>query len=280
MSPKRPSLKPGHRSSGNRSETRTPSCPERGRGEARSNAAANKDGRYWLYGRHAVSAALGNSARRIHRLWLTKAGEERLGPVRAGIPIQPVEAEQLARLLGDEAVHQGIAAEVNPLEGWTIEDALENPPADAVLLVLDQVTDPHNVGAILRTAAAFGVHALVLARDHAPTEGATMAKTACGGLEIVPMVYVTNLARAMEQMKQAGFWTVGLEGEAKQTLHAHGLSGRLAVVLGAEGKGLRRLTVENCDLLARLPIRAQMESLNVSNAAAIALYELCGRRMD
>ncbi len=210
-------------------------------------------------------------------MWLTVSGEERFGTVRKDIPVQRVESEQLARLLGEEAVHQGIAAEVAPLDGWAMEDALRDAPTECVLMVLDQVTDPHNIGAILRSAAAFGVRALILARDHAPSEGATMAKIACGALEIVPLVYVANLARAMEQIKQAGFWIVGLEGEAKQTLHAHGLSGRLAVVLGAEGKGLRRLTLEACDLLARLPIRAQMESLNVSNAAAIALYELCGR---
>ncbi len=268
MSPKRPAPK----------SSRPPARPAgRVRQPGNTAPARASDGRYWLYGRHAVAAALANPARRILRLWLTSAGEERLGDAGRTLPVTRVDGEQLARVLGEEAVHQGIAAEVMPLESAAIEDVLAAAGADAVLLVLDQVTDPHNVGAILRSAAAFGAAAILLARDHAPTEGATMAKTACGALETVPLVYVTNLVRALEETKRAGFWVVGLDGEAKTALHDHAMQGKRAVVLGAEGKGLRRLTVEACDLLAKLPIRPQMESLNVSNAAAIALYELCGR---
>lgn len=191
-----------------------------------------------------------------------------------------MEPKAIDQLLGPEAVHQGIALEVLPLEPLEIEDVLPAarpvglPEGARPLIILDQVTDPHNVGAILRSAAAFGAAAVILTRDHAAPQSGVMARAAAGALDLVPLVYVTNLARALGEIKEAGYWVVGLDGEAKQTMAEAKLNAATALVLGAEGKGMRRLTAESCDLMVKLPIREAMESLNVSNAAAIALYEL------
>ena len=251
-----------------------PATAARPPAEPSGKAAPSANGKFWLYGRHAVEAALNNPLRKAHRLWVNASAAEKLPNLPKSLPVQQVETVQLHKLLGDEAVHQGIALEVSPLEEAAIEDVIAQSTANSLVLILDQVTDPHNIGAILRSAAAFDAAAVVMARDHAPGETATMAKSACGALEITPRVMVTNLSRALDDLKKAGYWVVGLDGSASQALHQHKLSGKIALVLGAEGKGLRRLTLENCDLLAKLPISARMESLNVSNAAAIALYEL------
>ncbi len=242
-------------------------------------------GTYWIWGRHACAAALENPERQIRRVVASKAMAEALaGRQHKNLRIEVTEPKAIDQLLGPEAVHQGIALEVLPLEPLEIEDVLMAPlpPEDRPvaeqehrpLLLLDQVTDPHNVGAILRSAAAFGAAAVILPRDHAAPQGGVMARAAAGALDLVPLVYVTNLARALGEIKQAGYWVVGLDGEAKQTLAEAKLNAATALVLGAEGKGMRRLTAECCDLLVKLPIHPQMESLNVSNAAAIALYEL------
>ncbi len=220
-------------------------------------------GPYWLYGRHAVAAAVANPQRRVMTL-LTTPGEPLDG---ADI----VSAEALAGQLPRDAVHQGFAALVEPLPVAELAPVLG---AQAPLVALDRVSDPRNVGAVLRSAAAFGAAAVIVPRRHAPAESGAMAKAASGALERLPLVRVTNLARALGQIAEAGFWVLGLDADAERSLAEAAPPKRSALVLGAEGAGLRRLTAEACDELARLPIGGAVESLNVSAAAAAALYEL------
>jgi 23S rRNA (guanosine2251-2'-O)-methyltransferase len=182
----------------------------------------------------------------------------------------------LDQLLPPGAAHQGIALLADPLPGVALEEACELCAAEdaASIVVLDQATDPHNVGAVVRSAAAFGARAVVVPDRHAPEVTGALAKAASGAIETVPLVRVVNLARALEVLKKAGFWCVGLAAGAATTLAEAKLSGKIALVLGSEGEGLRRLTRESCDFLARIPIAPHAGSLNLSNAAAIALYEL------
>jgi 23S rRNA (guanosine2251-2'-O)-methyltransferase len=237
----------------------------------------------WLYGLHAVKAALDNPRRKVLRLLLTDEAVAAIGGNRSSFKemypqavVEPAIRELLSQMLPAGAVHQGAALLADPLPDMALEDVLDEvaEQANAVILILDQVTDPQNVGAILRSAAAFNVAAVVVPDRHSPPETTALAKAASGAIEMVPLVRVVNLARALEQLKQAGFWTAGLAGEATQTLAAANLTGKIALVLGAEGEGLRRLTREHCDILVKLPISPRMESLNVSAAAAVALYEL------
>lgn len=205
-----------------------------------------------------------------------------LAQAQARLPIGPlpeiVSREALEALLPPGAVHQGVALAAAPLPARGIEDVIaeiaESGSEEEIVVLLDHVTDPHNIGAILRSAAAFGVRALVLPEHGAPEPTGTLAKTASGALEHVPLVRVVNLARTLDRLKTAGFWCLGLDEAAPQTLAESRLTGRIALVLGAEGEGMRRLTRERCDILVRLPTRGAISSLNVSNAAAIALYEL------
>lgn len=229
---------------------------------------------YWLYGLHAVKAALINKRRKILRAVATSGALERLaGEFEArGITPDLMSAHEVGNKVASDAVHQGVALEVQPLTELSLEEYLAAAKEPKPLILLDQVTDPHNVGAILRSAAAFGVGAVITPRDHAPQESAVIAKASSGGIELVPLVAVTNLSQCMETLKKHGFWCVGLEGEAKLTIGEAKLSRKTALILGTEGKGLRRLTAERADILVKLPISADMESLNVSNAAAIALY--------
>jgi len=194
------------------------------------------------------------------------------------VPIVFAEVTDLARLVPGDAPHQGIVIEVEPLEDMWLADLLQQGQDDKrPLIVLDQVTDPHNVGAIMRSAAAFDALGIVTPDRHAPPESGTIARAASGALEIVPWVRVVNLARALDEIAEAGFWRVGLTGEATQTLNQAMGTQRVALVLGAEGEGMRQNTASHCDELARLPISPKMESLNVSNAAAIALYAAASR---
>jgi 23S rRNA (guanosine2251-2'-O)-methyltransferase len=231
---------------------------------------------YWLYGAHAARAALANSRREIRKAVLSQAASEAFIPLcrNRGVGFEVKSPQDLAKLLPTDAVHQGVALEVALLPDYSLEEYLQEHGAGKALLLLDQVTDPHNVGAILRSAAAFDAGAVIVTRDHAPQESAVLAKAASGALEIVPIVTVTNLSQAMEGLKKAGYWCVGLDGEARETIGEAKLAGHTALVLGAEGRGLRRLTAERCDRLVRLPISPKMESLNVSNAAAVALYAI------
>jgi 23S rRNA (guanosine2251-2'-O)-methyltransferase len=246
-------------------------------------ATAAGPGGVWLHGLHPVAAALANPARRLRRLLLTEEAEAVLAarhPAGQSWRLAPERADRarFATFLPEDAVHQGAALLADPLPPVPLSRALAH--ADGPVLVLDQVTDPRNVGAILRSAAAFGAAATVLQDRHAPPETGALARAASGALEIVPVVREVNLARALRELKEAGLWVVGLDTAAPVTLAqvAHGLRGRrVALVLGAEGEGLRRLTRETCDEIARLPITPEMESLNVSAAAAVALYELARR---
>ena len=196
-------------------------------------------------------------------------------------PAEQLDREDIERALPRGAVHQGLAVQASDVEPLDIDDLLRlvDGAPGACILALDQVTDPHNVGAILRSASAFGVAAVILPERHAPAASAVMAKAASGAMERVPLVRVVNLARALDQLKAANVWCVGLAGDAPQAIGEADLTGRIALVLGSEGDGLRRLTRERCDMLVRIPMaRDAVESLNVSNAAAVALYEIARRR--
>jgi 23S rRNA (guanosine2251-2'-O)-methyltransferase len=225
--------------------------------------------RFW--GKHAVAAALDNPDRRVLKAWATR---EAAGFMQfpSDIAVTLAEAPDLARLVPRDAPHQGVVIEAEPLEDVWLGDLLAEAGERAVLLVLDQVTDPHNVGAILRSTAAFGAIGIVTQDRHSPPEGGALAKAASGALERVPWVRVVNLARALDEIAEAGFWRIGLDGEAKDDLKEALGPQRVALVLGAEGTGMRPNTREHCDALARLPISDTVESLNVSNAAAVALY--------
>jgi 23S rRNA (guanosine2251-2'-O)-methyltransferase len=225
-----------------------------------------------LWGRHAVEAALLNPERQHRKLWATREGVASLdGELPPNFPVEYAQAADLARFVTKDAPHQGLVLECAPLEDVFMEDVLSGDPARP-LLVLDQVTDPHNVGAIIRSAAAFNACAIVTQDRHAPPESGVVAKSASGALEIVPWVRVVNLARALEEIAEAGYWRIGLAGQATATIGEALTAGPIALVLGAEGEGMRHNITQHCDALARLPINSAMESLNVSNAAAVALY--------
>jgi len=226
--------------------------------------------RYLIYGSHAAEAALGNTRRIIQAVYVTENALKRLRPAieARGIGAELKTPKDLDRLTGPDARHQGVVVETAPLEAPNLTD-LE---AAKLVIVLDQVSDPHNVGAVLRSAAAFGADALIMTARNSPPLNGTLAKAASGGLEHVDVVHVTNLARALAQLAAFGFTRIGLDGGASQTLETTQSPPPLALVLGAEGKGLRRLTAENCDYVCRLATPGPLASLNVSNAAAIALH--------
>jgi 23S rRNA (guanosine2251-2'-O)-methyltransferase len=270
MKPRRPSSKTGR------------SSPDTGGGR--------EDAGRWIYGKHAVAAALANPQRRWYRLaalagheqeahaLVDRARARRLGD---GDAIRVLDRQPFVEILPDGAVHQGLALAVEPLATPDLVDLVQSAEATttrSVIVVLDRVSDPHNLGAVLRSAAAFGALAVVLAAHGAPPVTGALAKAASGAVESVPLARVVNLARALDQLKKAGFWVCGLEETAPHVLTTFDLGDRVALVLGSEGGGLRRLVRERCDYLARLPTRAEHLTINISNAAAIALYELLARR--
>jgi len=239
------------------------------RRKARQASKAENRPRFW--GRHPVAAALANPERDVVRLWATREAAASLELDRA-IPVTFADVADLGRLVPRDAPHQGLVAEVERLPDRLLADLLDEAEDGRPLLVLDHVTDPHNVGAILRSAAAFDALGLVTQDRHAPPESGALAKAASGALETVPWVRVVNLARALDEMAAAGFWRIGLTGEADQLLAEALGPKRVALILGAEGEGMRQNVEAHCDALARLPISDRIESLNVSNAAAVALY--------
>lgn len=239
---------------------------------------AGRGGATVVFGFHAVRAALRNPRRERFAIHATESAALRLAEDIAATRLAPriVSAEDLARRLGPSAVHQGVLLEAGPVPSI---DLAEIECRSGIVLVLDQITDPHNVGAILRTGAAFAVDALVTTSRHAPDFSGTVAKAASGGLDHVPIAEVVNLARALEELGDMGYWRVGLDADGPQPFVGADQPRPIALVLGAEDKGLRRLTREKCDALARLDLPGPIKSLNVSNACAVALALISsGRR--
>jgi 23S rRNA (guanosine2251-2'-O)-methyltransferase len=230
----------------------------------------------WLYGLHAVRAALGNSRRKVKRAVLTAHAADAIGrPLLARVRHEIAPPEAVARLLPPGAVHQGAALSCEPLPARNLADVLDAASGRRrIVAVLDQISDPHNVGAILRSAAAFGLSAVVVQDRHAPPESGALAKAASGALDIVPYVPVVNIARALEELGKLGFWRIALAGDGEQPLSEATPNSDVAIVLGSEGAGLRRLVRGRCDAAACIPVQVEMDSLNVSNAAAIGFYEL------
>jgi 23S rRNA (guanosine2251-2'-O)-methyltransferase len=252
---------------------------DRGRGPKTGQKGGGDES--FLYGFHAVIAALRNPARKPLRLLLNRSAEQELAAqglsLGLNLSVEPeyLASDEIAAMLMPGAVHQGIALKTTTLPDLSVEEACEEV---STVIVLDQVTDPHNFGAILRSAAVFGAGALVTTDRNSPPLGGVLAKAASGGLEKVKIAKVTNLVRAIEELKELGFEVIGLDGEGEVSLPDFRTGPKVALVLGAEGAGLRRLTREHCDILARLPAAGEMKSLNVSNAAAVALYELSRRK--
>lgn len=253
--------------------------------DARPRLAGLEGGSVWLWGVHPALSGLANPDRRCRRLLLTAEAEKNLADrlreaeAKSGrrLPgIERVDRADLDRLLPRDALHQGVAVVALPLEEPDLDDLLRRAEAQdkAVLVLLDQVSDPHNVGAVLRSAAAFGALGVVMTARHSPEETGTLAKSASGALDIVPLVRVVNLSRAMTDIKDAGFTLLGLDAHGQSSLAEAKRGAKVALVLGAEGKGLRQLTRQTCDGLAHLPMSGAIDSLNVSNAAAVALYEM------
>ena len=243
---------------------------------------ASGPARLWLYGRHAVAAALANPDRRVRRVLATKNAADWLKPkfpdLLASKKFEDAKPDAIDRALPAGAVHQGVAAEVFDLERCRLKEACAPDGDRKPVLVLDQITDPQNIGAIFRAAAAFGAKAVIVQERRTPPLSGALAKAAAGAVELVPCVAVVNIARAIEALKDLGYFTMGLAGEAEQTIAAATQDKPVAIVLGAEGAGLRQLVSETCDTLVRIPISAEMESLNVSTAASIALYDIAARK--
>ena len=227
--------------------------------------------RFWLYGTHAVAAALANPERDKYRLAATSVDH---GLSADGLEIEIMERHDLEKLLPLGAVHQGMALLVSPLRETSLNQILAGSSDESKIVVLDQVTDPQNIGAVLRSAAAFGADAVIAPDRHTPYTTGALAKAASGALEWVPFIRVINLARTLKELKAAGYWCAGLAADGKQTLTEARLTGRTVLVIGAEGTGLRRLTRDSCDFLVRIPIQGYGNSLNLSAATAISLYEL------
>lgn len=267
--PRRPGARPPLAGRGGPRPSGAPFPPRKGKGGGKPPPWAGADDVALLYGWHTVAEAIGNPKRRFRKLMATENAINRLAEEGLVPPVTPelVRPGDIDKLLGPDAVHQGLLAEV---------DHLRSPPLKVLaqselVLVLDQITDPHNVGAIVRSAAAFGVSAIVTTARHSPAATGVLAKSASGGLEHVPFCLVQNLSRALTELKDNGMLVVGLDSEGPADIEDTRLRAPLALVLGAEGKGLRQLTRETCDVLARIDLPGAIKSLNVSNAAALAL---------
>ena len=272
--PRRPPGRPAVRPKPHPVEPAAERQPRRPRPEGSSGQPG-----VWVYGAHAVAAALANPARHPRRILALPDSEFIRKLKDPPVSIESVDRQRLDSILGHNAVHQGIAILCDPIPEANFDEACEPVPGRRnVIVLLDQVTDPHNVGAIIRSAAAFGARAVIMTDRNAPEATGTLAKAASGALERVPLLRVPNLARALDDVADLGYWRIGLDASAPANLAETAATiENVALVLGAEGEGLRRLTIDKCDHLARLPMTGEMESLNVSNAAAVALYALAVR---
>jgi 23S rRNA (guanosine2251-2'-O)-methyltransferase len=235
----------------------------------------------WLYGMHPIALALQNPKRQASRLLWAGDGDipDKIAALARGrgVKIEIIGKSGLAQILGKDGLHQNLALQIKPLPETDLADILEDAKGKslAIIVILDQVTDPHNVGAVMRSAAAFGALAVVVQDKNSPDITGSLAKAASGAVDLIPLVRVTNIARAIQELQAQDFWCLGLDAAGEKTLANCGLTqGKVALVLGSEGDGMRRLVAEHCDLLVRLPIDRAIDSLNVSNAAAIALYEI------
>lgn len=242
----------------------------------------NKTSSVLIYGKHPVVAALNNNRRKHINLFTTKeilTEIEKL-TLKISIPATILKPESLNAMLPPGTNHQNIILESLPLASLDLEDLIEQDQSksSSCLILLDQVTDPHNIGAIIRSAAAFSASAVILTDHNSPKENNTIIKCAAGACETVPMIHITNLVNCIKELKKAGYWIIGLDGHTKLTLKESVFSEKIAIILGSEDKGLRKLTKENCDYVVKIPISSSLESLNVSNAAAIALYEFARYR--
>lgn len=250
------------------------------RNNKKKNTASNKS--YWLIGRHAVVAAIQNANRSIQRIIVDEKHRNEYKSLLSdrNEKIQYLKTQEFEQIIResnrDRVPHQGIAAMVDELDGIDLKEFINIIKAESkcIILALDQVTDPHNFGAILRSAAAFGVKYVMLPKNNSVKENSTVAKTSCGALDIVNLVYVTNLSQALMDLSEINCWILGLDGRAKETVEYASRYDKKVLVLGSEGEGMRRLTQEACDLMLKIPISDYMESLNVSNAAAVALYAI------
>ncbi|WP_271104146.1 23S rRNA (guanosine(2251)-2'-O)-methyltransferase RlmB [Pseudomonas tohonis] len=238
-----------------------------------------------VYGVHAVEALLRHHPKRVKQLWLAESRHDPrvqalldlAGQFR--VPVGQKDRRELDEWA--EGVHQGVVAEVSPSQVWgenMLDELLERAEGPPLLLVLDGVTDPHNLGACLRTADAAGALVVIVPKDKSATLNATVRKVACGAAEVIPLVAVTNLARTLEKLQKKGLWTVGTAGEAEQELYQQDLTGPTVLIMGAEGKGMRRLTREHCDYLVKLPMSGSVSSLNVSVATGVCLFEAVRQR--
>jgi 23S rRNA (guanosine2251-2'-O)-methyltransferase len=247
----------------------------------RGSGGRGSAGAIRLWGRHAVEAALTNPERAAKKLWGTREAIQAMlddhdAELPASLPIEYAQAADLGRLVARDAPHQGLVLDCAPLPDLTLGDVLDEA-GGRTIVILDQVTDPHNVGAILRSCAAFDVAALITQDRHAPPESGALAKAASGALEMVPWVRVVNLARALETISEAGYWRLALDGGGKSSFPGALPAGPVALVLGAEGDGIRQNVLHHCDAVARLPISGRIESLNVSTAASVALSAAASR---
>lgn len=277
--------KPSGKPSGSSSRPEAASHSQRGDGHPRNEHRSDRQSakfrpkhsdNVFLYGRNSVTAALANPNRECVRLFASDRAIDAVAPAqRERVPLLSMPGpEMFSNLIPADAPHQGLVLEVRPLPGYALEDMQPVDGQKNIILMLDQVTDPQNVGACLRSAAAFGVRALITQDRNSPSESGALARASAGGLEVTPWVRVANLAQALEGLREMGYWHVGLDGDTKQTLKQVSLGDNIVIVMGSEGKGLRPLVAKTCDLIAKIPMPGQMESLNISNAAAIALYEL------